>query len=162
MPDQPPPKEADFAFDNASKALGEQLQRIEALDAKAGILLAADGVLVGLLFAADSVLLDAPGFIGIAVAVPLVISVLCALFAFIIRKYEVAPTPEAVIGLMGQGDEAWLKWRFLGNLSQALDINRIKLDSKARRANAASGSLLIVVLILGGYLVVALAKGTLA
>jgi hypothetical protein len=60
MPDQPPPKEADFAFDNASKALGEQLQRIEALDAKAGILLAADGVVVGLLFAADSVLLDAP------------------------------------------------------------------------------------------------------
>jgi hypothetical protein len=63
---------------------------------------------------------------------------------------------------MGQGDEAWLKWRFLGNLSQALDINRTKLDSKARRVNAASGSLLIVVLILGGYLVVALAKGTLA
>ncbi len=43
-----------FAFENAAKALHEQLGRLESLDAKAGVLLAADGVLAGLLFATDS------------------------------------------------------------------------------------------------------------
>ena len=60
MVDQPTPQGASFAFDNAAKALDEQLGRIESLDAKAGILLAADGVLAGLLFATGSVLVQAP------------------------------------------------------------------------------------------------------
>ena len=60
MVNQPPPHGASFAFDNAAKALDEQMGRIESLDAKAGVLLAADGVLAGLLFATDSVLIQAP------------------------------------------------------------------------------------------------------
>lgn len=47
MVNQPPPQGASFAFDNAAKALDEQMGRIESLDAKAGVLLAADGYLLG-------------------------------------------------------------------------------------------------------------------
>ena len=60
MVDQRAPQGASFAFDNAARSLDEQLGRIESLDAKAGVLLAADGVLAGLLFATDSVLFQAP------------------------------------------------------------------------------------------------------
>lgn len=162
MSDQRHPIGAGFAFDNAQSALDEQLERIEALGAKAGILLAADGVLAGLLFAADSVLLEAPRLIGVAVAIPLLLSFLLALLAFFTRKYETAPRREAVIGLMKQGDETWLKWRFLGNLVQALDINRSKLDSKGRHVSAAIALLFVVVALLGGYLAYALAAGTLS
>lgn len=160
--DQQPPIGATFAFDNAKYALEEQLQRIEALDAKAGVLLAADGVLAGLLFATSSVLFQAPRVIGIGVAVSLFLSLLFALLALLARKYEIAPSPPAVVGLMEQGDENWLKWRFLGNLLVALDINRNKLVVKARVLIAAIASLGIVVLMLGAYLIYALATGTVA
>lgn len=161
MSDPQPPVGAGFAFDNAKDALEEQLQRIEALDTKAGILLAADGVLAGLLFAADSVLLEAPRVIGVAVTVPLLLSILLALLAFFTRKYEKAPTPEAVIGLMAQGDGTWLKWRFLGNILRALDINRSKLASKGRLVSAAIALLFVVVSVLGVYLTYVLATGAL-
>ena len=78
---------------------------------------------------------------------------LLALLAFSTRKYETAPVPEAVIGLMAQGGDAWLKWRFLGNMVVALTINRGKLERKARLLSSAIGLLLIVVLLLGGYLI---------
>ncbi len=45
-----------------------------------------------------------------------------------------------------------MKWRFLGNLVEALTINRNKLERKARLLNSAIGLLFIVVLLLGGYL----------
>ncbi|MGH2746442.1 MAG: hypothetical protein ACRDKB_00760 [Actinomycetota bacterium] len=159
MVDQPPPQGAPFAFDNAAKALDEQLGRIEALDAKAGVLLAADGVLAGLLFATDSVLIQVPRVLGVAVAISLLFSILLALLAFSTRKYETAPTPEAVIGLMAQGGDAWLKWRFLGNLVLALTINRSKLERKARLLSSAIAFLFIVVLLLGGYLTYVLTAG---
>jgi hypothetical protein len=146
------PGGASFAFDNATRALDEQLRRIEALDSKAGVLLAADGVLAGLLFATDSILLEAPELVGIAVTAALLASIVLALTAFATRKYETAPTPEAVIGLMNQGDEVWLKWRFLGNMAVALSINRRKLQRKARILSSAIGFLILVVLLLGGYL----------
>ena len=152
MVDQPPPQGALFAFGNAAKALDEQLGRIESLDAKAGVLLAADGVLAGLLFATDSVLIHAPRALGVAITVSLLFSILLALQAFSTRKYETAPTPEAVIGLMEQVLDAWLKWRFLGNVVVALTINRSKLERKARLLSSAIGFLFIVVILLGGYL----------
>lgn len=146
------PSGAAFAYENAAKGLDEQLRRIEALDAKAGVLLAADGVLAGLLFATDSIPLRAPRPVGIAITLALLASIVLALAAFASRKYETAPTPEAVIGLMGHGDEAWLKWRFLGNMVVALAINRRKLQRKARVLGSALGFLIVVVLLLGGYL----------
>jgi len=53
---------------------------------------------------------------------------------------------------MEQGDDAWLKWRFLGNVVVALTINRSKLERKARLLSSAIGFLFIVVILLGGYL----------
>ncbi len=159
MVDQPAHSGASFAFDNAAKALDEQLGRIESLDAKAGVLLAADGVLAGLLFATDSVLFQAPRILGVAVTVSLLFSILLALLAFSTRKYETAPTPEAVIGLMEQGSEAWLKWSFLGNLILALTINRSKLGRKTRLLGSAIALLFMVVLLLGTYLIYLLARG---
>jgi hypothetical protein len=38
------PQSAEFAFDVTRVALGEQLARIDSLDSRAGILLAADGI----------------------------------------------------------------------------------------------------------------------
>lgn len=43
------PLGAPFAFEMALRSLDEQLERINALDTKAGVLIAADGVIVGLL-----------------------------------------------------------------------------------------------------------------
>ena len=60
---------------------------------------------------------------------------------------------------MEQGDEAWLKWRFLGNMVVALTINRRKLERKARFLSSAIGFLFIVVLLLGGYLIDLLTAG---
>lgn len=42
------PEGASFAYAVAIAALDEQLRRIEALDTKAGILMAVDGVIAGL------------------------------------------------------------------------------------------------------------------
>ncbi|MGH2750870.1 MAG: hypothetical protein ACRDK3_08375 [Actinomycetota bacterium] len=159
MVDQPAPSGASFAFDNAAKALDEQLGRIESLDAKGGVLLAADGVLAGLLFATDSVLFQAPRILGVTVTISLLLSILLALLAFSTRKYETAPTPEAVIDLMEQGSEAWLKWRFLGNLIVALTINRSKLARKTRLLSSAIALLFTVVLLLGAYLIYLLVRG---
>jgi len=99
------------------------------------------------------VLIQAPRALGVSVSISLLFSILLALLAFSTRKYETAPAPAAVIGLMEQGGDAWLKWRFLGNMVVALTINRSKLERKARLLSSAIGSLLIVVLLLGGYLI---------
>lgn len=147
-----------FAFDVAAASLNEQLKRIEALDAKAGILIAADGVLAGFLLASDGVLRRAPLWIGVAITAVLFASIALALGSFANRKYETAPTPAAVVGLMGEGGENWLKWRFLANLLNAVDINRPKLQRKVRLLSSAVALLLLVVLILGAYLSYALIK----
>ncbi len=44
------PQSAAFAFDIAREALAEQLARTDSIDSKAGILLAADGLLAGLIY----------------------------------------------------------------------------------------------------------------
>ncbi len=54
---------------------------------------------------------------------------------------------------MELGSEAWLKWRFLGNLILALTINRGKLGRKTRLLTLAIALLFTVVLLLGTYLI---------
>jgi len=70
----------------SARALDEQLRRIEALDAKAGILVAADGVLGGLLFGAGSVIRNAPRGVAISASVALIASLVLALLAFANRR----------------------------------------------------------------------------
>jgi hypothetical protein len=154
----PVPHGASFAYGIAAAALDEQLRRIEALDSKAGILIAADGVLTGLLFSESSLLLTAPRVIS-AVAVSLVVlSLLLALVAFANRRYRIAPHPPAVVRLMA-APENWLRWRFIGNLEEARVENDNKLRWKARFVTAALASLLGAVALLGGYFLVAIAAG---
>ena len=88
-----------------------------------------------MLFGAGSVIRNAPRGVAISASVALIASLVLALLAFANRRYEEAPKPEAVIRLMA-ADEAWLRWRFLGNLTKALDTNRTKLSGKRPSSRA--------------------------
>lgn len=55
--------------------------------------------------------------------------------------------------------EAWLRWRFLGNLQGALLENEGKLTWKARYLTAAQMSLFVAVALLGGYFILAIIVG---
>jgi hypothetical protein len=144
------PAGAAFAFDVSKAALAEQLRRLEALDTKAGILLAADGVLAGLFLGSSSTLRLAPKLVAVAALAALIVSMLLSLLAFGTRRYQLAPHPEALIRFMARG-EGWLKWRFLGNLIDALDRNRDNLVMKARLLGGAVLALIASVGLAGGY-----------
>jgi hypothetical protein len=120
------PPGASFAYDAAVASLDEQLQRIEALDSKAGIVIAADGVLMALLFGRSSLITKAPTWLAATAVGMVAISLLLALIAFANRRYRTAPNPLAVMRLMAAPTE-WLRWRFLGNLQEALTENDAKL-----------------------------------
>ena len=47
----------------------------------------------------------------------------------------------------------WLKWRFLRNMLDALEVNRRKLAWKSRFLTAALLSLIVAVALVGGYFV---------
>lgn len=150
----PIPDGASFAFDVARTTLEEQLRRIEALDGKAGILIAAGGVLAGFLFGRGSLLLDAPRLIVGIAAIALTSSLVFALLAFWTRRYDVAPRPEALSQLMAAREE-WLKWRFIPNVLNAIAVNRRKLALKSAFLTWALVSLIATVLLLGGYFIYA-------
>ena len=92
-----PPPGSEVAFETASAALREQFQRIDALDSKAGILLASGGVFAGFLFGVESLMRQAPRPIAIISTVLLIVSLATALLAFATRAYSSAPTPEVVV-----------------------------------------------------------------
>jgi membrane protein YdbS with pleckstrin-like domain len=144
------PEGASFAYDVGARSVDEQLRRTEALDTKAGLILASDGVLAGFVFSSDSLLRTAPRAVGVLVGVLILLSITMALLAFWNRRYESAPSPEQLVRLMA-ADEAWLKWRFLSNVLNALKTNRRKLDRKAALLTCALVSLIAAVWTLGGY-----------
>jgi len=152
------PEGAGFAYDVGIRAIDEQLRRIEAFDTKAGILIAADGVLVGLL-AADTSLLPLLPRIPVAIGLSLVLSSLAlALVAFGIRRYRIGPSLSASIRLMAASAE-WLRWRFLGDLERSVTANDARLRWKSRFLSGAMLSLLTAILLLGGYAVLAVIGG---
>ncbi|MGH2658410.1 MAG: hypothetical protein ACRDHS_01800 [Actinomycetota bacterium] len=150
----PIPDGAGFAFDVARTALDEQLRRIEALDGKAGILIAAGGVLAGFLFGRGSLLFDAPRLILGVAAITLTGSLVLALLAFWTRRYDLAPRPEALSQLMAAREE-WLKWRFIPNALNAIAVSRRKPALKSALLTWALVCLIAAVLLLGGYFVYA-------
>jgi hypothetical protein len=159
MPEaKPVPPGSSFAYDVAVFSLEEQRKRIDALDSKAGVTLAAAGVFAGFLFRGDSLLRGAPSAVGAGGSILLVLSMLAALLAFANRRYRIAPAAEAVAGMMSFPDE-WLKWRFLGNLLEAVEVNRAKLSDKTRWLTAAQAALLAAVGVIGGYFVYVLITG---
>lgn len=154
------PEGSSFAYAVAVRSLDDQLARISSLDAKAGILMAVEGVVISLLLGSDSLLLAAPALLSVTIAALAMFSVVAALLSFANRRYETAPEPDAVIGFM-TASEDWLKWRFLGNLEGAIAANEGKLLRKARLLTASISAFIGAVLLLGAYFVQAVARGTL-
>lgn len=145
------PVGAGFAYAVAIRTLDEQLRRIEALDTKAGVLIAADGVIIGLLASERSALEQAHRIIGAVVLGAIAMSLITPLLAFATRHYQTAPNPDAVIRLM-TADQSWLEWRFLGNLRAAIEVNRQNLRQKARLLATALVLLIAGSTSLSGYL----------
>jgi hypothetical protein len=148
------PAGSGFAYEVAIRALDEQLHRVETLDSKAGILIAADGLIVGLLQTPRSSLSEAPSAIAVVVLGAVIGSLLFALISFSVRRYDLVPSPRAVIRFM-ERNQPWLRWRFLGNLLDAIDTNHDKIETKARWLVAAGAGLFAAAAVMGGYLIYA-------
>jgi len=141
-----------FLYDSALKGLEEQWVWIDALDTKAGILLGAGGVVAGLFFARRSILWFAPTWLGVAVAVVLLVSLALALLSFATRRYERAPDLEALVG-SDERTEAALKAEELPHLLLALSINEPKIALKASLLFYSGLTLLVSVALFGAYFV---------
>ena len=146
------PAGAGLAFETGLRALDEQLRRIESLDSKAGITIAADGVLAGLLLNRASLLSIAPRPLSVLVAVALFSSLTTAILSFMTRRYEFAPSAPVTVRLM-IAEEDWIKWRVLTNVLDAVRNNALKLERKAHLLTAALWSLLAAITVVGGYFV---------
>lgn len=154
------PQGGSFAYGNAVRSLDEQLRLLDALDSKAGILIAANGLLAGLIFGRGSFLTRAPSWLSLTTGVLVLASLLFALFAFLSRLYETAPAPEAV-ARFAQRPEDWLQWRFITNVLDAIEVNRKKLALKGRLLSLGQASLIAAIAPLGGYFVWARLTGRL-
>ena len=146
------PRSAALAFGVARDALDEQLQRIDSLDSKAGILLAADGILAGLIFGHETFARSAPAGVAIASGFFLLVSLAAAVIAFANRDYEVAPKPDEVIAL-ARASEDWIRWHVLGNVLDAVAANGKTLAWKARLLATGQLALLVSLVPLGGYFI---------
>lgn len=144
------PRSARFAYDVVRDALKERLARIDSLDQKAGIILAAGGIVGGLVLTPDDRLSAFPTSLAILIVVTIVASLLGALIALANRRYELAPTPERIASLAG-ADEDRLRWLFIGNLLEAVELNRGKLRTKSRWLTASQFALFATIFQLGAY-----------
>jgi hypothetical protein len=147
---RPPPDGASFIFESGIRTLSNQIQRADALDNKAAVVLAVGGVLAGLLFDTEREALRAIPLAGLGAGIALLASLLLALWAFWTRRYSAAPRPEALAQMVAASEE-WIRWRFLGNVLQAVGANRRRLDRKARVLSWSLGLLVAHVGTLGGY-----------
>jgi hypothetical protein len=151
------PDGAPFAYNVAGAALDEQLRRIEVLDSKAGILIAADGVLAGLLFGRSSLILAAPRALSAIVVGLVLISLLLGLIAFANRRYGTAPHPAAVLRLRRR-----LKRGSAGGSSATCKVPcfRTRENSLGKLVISPSQeSLFVGVALLGGYFILAIIVG---
>ena len=95
------PQSASFVFDPAVRSIDEQLGRIDSLDSEAGILLAADGVLAGLIFVREGIVTAAPIGLALTASISILISLVCTLVSFADREYLASPRAEMVARLAG-------------------------------------------------------------
>jgi hypothetical protein len=142
------PPGGGFAFDNACRTLERQHRDIDSLDTKAGLLLAADGVLVGLLAGNGPLLVDRP--VGIAGVALVAVSAGSALVGIWPRQFGAAPEPRkfAEATVVSMDEEPDLKWEFIGNVLEAVEGNRPRLTRKVHFLRAASASLLSAIVLL--------------
>ena len=146
------PEGSPFAYEAGIRLLDHHLRHADSLDTKAGIVLAIDGVLAGLVFGNDldtGASVEWPVVVGAGL---LLISFLLGLLAFGTRRLLNAPALEPLIARMVRKED-WLKLRVLGNIREAVGINREKLEQKARLLFWAQVSLFSAVVSLGTYLI---------
>ncbi len=150
--DKPPPA-ASFLYEEAARELKEQFDWIDTLDTKAGILLAAGGVIAGLVLTRDSMLLWAPPLITVAIVAALGVSLSFALLAFGTRHYQLAPDVQDLWPAMASATEAELKWESFPDILEAIDINQPKLNQKATFLFWSGASLLIGAGLFAGFFI---------
>jgi hypothetical protein len=153
-----PPPGVDFMFETAVRALDEQMRWIDALDTKAGVMLAADGVIAGLVLTRGSLLLRAPEWVGVLVAVLLFISLVLALLSFSTRRFELAPDISALVPAARSTSAESLRWTALPDVLVALEINEPKIGQKANLLFYSGAGLILAVGLFGGYFVSQLLK----
>jgi hypothetical protein len=153
------PQSAAFAYETAQRALDQQSRLIDSIDAKAGILLAADGILAGLIFGRETFISRAPVAVASVAGGGILLSLACALRALATRNYSLAPEPSDLAGLSAAPAE-WIQWRLMGNMLDAVDEGRRRLRQKARWLTAGQGLLLVMLAPVGGYFLYAVFRGT--
>jgi hypothetical protein len=146
------PQSTSFAWNVAARALEEQLRRVEALDAKAATLMAADLILAGFIIAGSDRSDHTPPLVLAAAGLGLVLSLSTAVGAFAVRRCEMAPTPSVVADL-AEAPEDWIRWRLMGNMLGAIETNRNKLARKTRWLSLSQGILLVAITPFGAYFV---------
>lgn len=149
---QPPPG-ATFVYDTALSSLKEQQRWIDALDTKAGILIAANGVIASLVLTMDSILARAPTWAAIVISGLIFLSLARALLAFATRRYEIAPDVNDLAPMMLYGNDAYLKWNSLPTVLEAIDLNEPKLAQKADLLFYAGLSMLVALTAMTGYFI---------
>jgi hypothetical protein len=142
-----------YVHDAARKAYEEQTRWIDALDTKAGILMAANGVIVGLVLSPRSVLTEAPKAVAVAIPALLFASLVFSLAAFATRQYEIAPDVSQIAVFMRNLDEANLRRVGLNSFLRALNVNELKVGQKARLLYCASLTLLAGVLVFASFFI---------
>jgi hypothetical protein len=149
MPEDELPPGTDFAYNLGEGILAWQSDRVDSLDTKAAVVMGVDGVLAGFLFRGSFE--AGPNLMSFLASASLLLSLVAALLSFWTGKYAAAPDFDAVLKRI-EASEAWLKWRFLLNLENAISANHIKLERKAQLLSLALTGLLVLVSVVGGYL----------
>ncbi len=150
------PRGLRFTYEASVKTYDDQMKWIDALDTKAGILIAADGVIATLVLTRGSMLIRGPRLVAGAVAAALFISLVLALLSFATRRFELAPNIDQLVAEMHRQDDDTLRTLALDGVISAIDVNALKVDHKAALLFYACGALLIGVLLLGSYVIYAL------
>ena len=147
------PRGVSFVHEAASKAYEDQMKWIDALDGKAGILMAGDGVIAGLIMTQGSVLTKSPTTIAVIVTALLFASLGLALLAFGTRRYEVAPDIDQLLPQMPHLDDDALRWIALNGYVNALDVNESKIEQKADLTFYSGMCFLAAIVMFGGYFI---------
>ena len=145
------PADTDFLFDRAIEALDDQMRWIDALDTKSGVLMASDGLIAGLVLTRGSILLAAPVWVGILVALLLFISLVFALLSFSTRRFEIAPDIVTLASESWEQSALPLRAQVLPDIIYALRVNEQKVGQKANLLFVGGTTLMLSVAVFTGY-----------
>lgn len=141
----PVPATASFAFDTAVSTLTRQDALVDSLDAKIGVLLAAEGVLAGFIFGATRNVASPILFCGLF---SLVASSALAIVSFWPRAFATVPDARALASIAAGNigmSEPELKWMFIRNAVEGIEENREVLHAKVKWLKASTVFLLVTV-----------------